>query len=100
MVLELAELPVRVGEGERFEAAFAEAKALIAAAPGFRSIALRRPIVPGGHYLLLVEWDSVAHHRDGFRKSADYARWSALLHGFYDPMPVIGYFAEDIACSI
>jgi len=99
MVLELAELPVRGGEGERFEAAFAEAKPLIAAAPGFRSIALRRPIAPDGHYLLLVEWDSVAHHRDGFRKSPDYARWSGLLHGFYDPMPVIGYFAEDIACS-
>jgi heme-degrading monooxygenase HmoA len=99
MILERAELPVRAGEGARFEAAFAEAKPLIAAAPGFHSIALRRPITPDEPYLLLVEWDSVAHHRDGFRQSPDYARWSALLHSFYDPMPVIGYFAEDIACS-
>ncbi len=99
MVLELAELPVRAGEGDRFEAAFAEAKTFISAAAGFRSIALRRPIEPGGHYLLLVEWESVADHRDGFRKSPAYVRWSALLHGFYDPMPVISYFAEDISCS-
>ena len=100
MVLERAELPVKAGEGARFEAAFAEARPLIMAAPGFRSLTLRRPIAPGEPYLLLVEWDSVADHRDGYRRSPAYARWSALLHGFYDPMPVVGYFAEDIACSM
>ncbi|MDQ1564954.1 MAG: hypothetical protein QOI14_1905 [Actinomycetota bacterium] len=45
-------------------------------------------------YLLLVEWDSVEAHTDGFRTSPEYESWKALLHHFYDPFPVVEHFAE------
>lgn len=95
-ILEHALLHVRCGEGAAFEAAMASARPLIAASPGFGGIEVRPPIEEGDPYLLLVYWDSVAAHRDGFRQSDRYDDWRALLHHFYDPMPQIRYFGESL----
>ncbi len=95
-VLEHALLPVRAGSQAAFEAALAEARPLIAASPGFISMAVRPPVGTGGNYLLLVEWETIADHRDGFRHSDRYQQWRALLHPFYDPMPEVSYFGEPV----
>lgn len=65
-VLEHALLSVRAGNEAGFEAAVVEARPLIEASPGFISLEIRRPAATGQAYLLLVEWRSVADHRDGF----------------------------------
>ena len=96
-ILEHALLQVRPGEEAAFEAAMAKARPLIAASPGFGGIEVRSPAQDGGPYLLLVQWDSVAAHRDGFRQSDRYRQWRDLLHHFYDPMPQIHYFAAPLA---
>jgi heme-degrading monooxygenase HmoA len=46
--------------------------------------------------LLLVQWESIAAHRDGFRQSADYAAWKARLHGYYDCLPEVNYYGKSI----
>ncbi len=92
MILEHALLTVRPEEKTAFEAAFAEAKRLIAASPGFRGLRLSRCLERDEGYLLLVEWDRLADHTEGFRGSAAYQEWKALLHGFYDPFPVVEHF--------
>lgn len=56
MILEHALLPVKPGEGSRFEAAFVEAKAIIASVAGFRRLSLSRCLEQPAMYLLLVEW--------------------------------------------
>ncbi|MBP6380785.1 MAG: antibiotic biosynthesis monooxygenase [Sphingorhabdus sp.] len=96
MIIEHALLQVRPGEEAAFEAAMAKARPLIAASPGFQGIEVRPAIEKPGLYLLLVRWDSIAHHRDGFRKSDRYAQWRALLHPFYDPMPSVDYFEDPL----
>ena len=95
-VIEHALLPVRAGSEDAFEAAVAEAKPLIEASPGFISLKICRPTATGQAYLLLVEWSSIADHRDGFRQSNRYQQWRALLHRFYDPMPEVSYFGEPL----
>ncbi|WP_139417783.1 antibiotic biosynthesis monooxygenase family protein [Agromyces laixinhei] len=94
MILEHAILPVVPGREADFEAAFAEAKSIIAAMPGFVDLLLSRSIETPNEYLLLVHWESVEAHEIGFRGSAQYGHWRALLHGFYEPFPVVGHFAE------
>lgn len=89
-------LQVKQGEAGAFEAAMAEARPLIAASPGFRGIEVRPALEAENRYLLLVRWDDVESHRDGFRKSDRYERWRALLHRFYDPMPNIAYFGAPL----
>ncbi len=69
MVLEHALLQVVDGREAAFEEALAKAKPLISASPGFRGLEVRRGCEQTGRYLLLVHWDSIADHRDGFRKS-------------------------------
>lgn len=92
MILECAQLQVRPGQSPKFEAAFREAQAIIASMPGYRSHELQRCIEREGHYLLLVRWDSVAAHEEGFRKSAQYREWKRLLHHFYDPFPTVLHY--------
>lgn len=96
MVLEQALLHVRTGREKAFEAATRDAQPLIAASPGFLGIEVRPAIEQEGLYLLLVRWESIAHHRDGFRQSERYEEWRRLLHGFYEPMPDVIYFGETL----
>lgn len=92
MVLEQALLPVKPGQEPEFEAAFEQAKAIISTMPGFCSLTLSRCIERPHAYLLLVEWERLEDHTEGFRGSADYQRWRALLHHFYEPFPSVEHF--------
>lgn len=99
MIREHALLPVRPGDEAAFEAAFVEARPLIAQQPGFLGLTLSRGIESPSSYLLLVEWESVEAHEEGFRKSAQFPRWRELLHRFYEPKPVVEHYAEVAAGS-
>ena len=93
MILEVAILDVRPGETARFETAFSEAQTLIARQRGYQRHELRRCMEDEQRYLLLVWWDSLEDHTEGFRGSADYGRWRELLHHFYDPFPTVEHYA-------
>ena len=94
VILEHAVLPVVVGREAEFEAVFAEAKAIIASMPGFVDLTLSRSVETPNEYLLLVHWERLEDHDPGFRGSPEYQRWRELLHGFYEPFPVVEHFAE------
>lgn len=96
MILEHAILPVVPGQEREFEAAFAEAKAIISAMPGFIDLRLSQSMETPNEYLLLVHWASVEAHSVGFRGSAEYGRWRELLHHFYEPFPTVEHFAEVV----
>lgn len=93
MITEHALLPVRPGMEQDFEAAFGQARHIIAAMPGFISLSLSRSIESPGTYLLLVEWETLEDHTEGFRGSAEYQQWRALLHRFYEPFPVVEHYS-------
>jgi heme-degrading monooxygenase HmoA len=92
MVLEVAILNVRPGASAAFEAAFREAQCFIAASRGYQRRELRRCLEAAHRYLLLVWWDSLESHTEGFRRSPEYQRWRELLHHFYDPFPTVEHY--------
>ena len=94
MIREHAILPVRPGREDDFLAAFATARHLIEAMPGFRGLSLSRSVEAPSQFLLLVEWDRLEDHTEGFRLSPEYSEWKALLHSFYDPFPDVQHFAD------
>ena len=57
---------------------------------------LRRCVETPGRYLLLVWWDSVEAHEQGFRGSDRYQEWKAALHHFYDPFPQVQHYGAPI----
>jgi heme-degrading monooxygenase HmoA len=94
MITEQALLPVIPGREDEFEAAFATAKNIIAASPGFRGLTLSRCIERPSAYLLLVHWDTLEDHEVGFRTSAAYQEWRATLHHFYSGAATVEHYAE------
>jgi heme-degrading monooxygenase HmoA len=91
--MEQAVLDVKPGLEAEFEAAFGEAKEIVSSMPGFDSLRLHRCIETPHRYLLLVSWERLEDHTEGFRQSAGYQEWRRLLHHFYDPFPTVEHFS-------
>lgn len=94
MILEQAALDVRPGQTDDFEEAFSRAKTIICAMPGFQRLTLSRCVERPNTYLLLVQWDTLEDHTEGFRGSPQYQEWRQLLHHFYDPFPTVEHYRE------
>jgi heme-degrading monooxygenase HmoA len=94
VIREHAILPVRPGHEADFIAAFTTARPLIESMPGFGGLSLSRSVEAPSSFLLLVDWERLEDHTEGFRGSPEYARWKALLHRFYDPFPDVQHFVE------
>jgi heme-degrading monooxygenase HmoA len=92
VITEHALLEVIPGRESAFVDAMEHAKALIAASPGFVSLRVERGVERPSCFLLLVEWEELEDHTEGFRGSAAYEEWRAALHHFYDPFPVVEHF--------
>ncbi len=96
MILERAILAVTPGSEPDFEAAMNEAKEVIAQAAGFRSLRLQRGIERPSSYLLLVEWDSLEHHMQGFRESERFVRWRELIGPYFASAPEVEHYTAPV----
>ena len=93
MILEVAMLEVIPGQEPAFEVAFGKAQAIISSMAGYVSHQLQRCIENQSKYILLVSWETLEDHTEGFRGSDEYLEWKALLHHFYDPFPTVEHFS-------
>jgi len=93
MILEVAILDVKPGREIEFEAAFGEAQAIISSMEGYISHQLQRCLEKKNRYIMLVNWETLEHHTEGFRGSAEYGEWSRLLHHFYEPFPEVTHYS-------
>jgi len=89
MIIEHVYLNIKAEQSNVFEAAFHQAKSIIYPMDGLNAVQLIKHTAGDGRYILMIFWDSIEHHTEGFRKSAAYQEWKALLHPFYDPMPTV-----------
>jgi len=92
MILEVANLDIKPGLESEFEDAFAQAKSIIASMPGYITHDLRRCVERESRYILLVQWETLEDHTEGFRGSPEYQQWKDLLHHFYAPFPTVEHF--------
>lgn len=94
MILEAAMLQVKSGLSAEFEHSFKEASGLISSIDGYLGHELQKCLEDDHKYLLLVKWGKLADHTIGFRESAQYQEWKALLHHYYSPFPVVEHFTS------
>ena len=73
MILELADF--RTDDGADFEAAMADLVPVISSSPGYLGHTVQRCIETPGRYVLLVRWQSVEAHNEGFRQSPAFETW-------------------------
>ena len=93
MILEIALLDIKPGQEADFESAFAKAQAILSHMDGYISHQLQHSLEKTNHYVLLVNWQTLEHHTQGFRGSPQYQEWKKLLHHFYDPFPEVEHYS-------
>ncbi len=94
MILEVAILNVIPGKEDEFLKAFSKAQVIISKMAGYITHQLKRCIENASQFILLVEWEKLTDHTEGFRKSDEYQEWKKLLHHFYDPFPTVEHYAN------
>jgi heme-degrading monooxygenase HmoA len=100
MILEVATLDVKPGQREAFQAAFREASGIIAGMKGYIAHQLQECLENPRRFVLLVWWQTLEDHTVAFRGSAEYQRWRALLHHFYDPFPTVEHYKIVLANGV
>lgn len=95
MILEIALIPIADGKGDQFEDAVRTAlRDLFPKASGFRRGDLRRGVERPGTFALLLEWETVEDHTDGFVKSDLFDRWLELTDGLIVEEPVVEHWRQ------
>ncbi|KEQ19659.1 antibiotic biosynthesis monooxygenase family protein [Endozoicomonas numazuensis] len=97
MILEVAILDVKPGQEVEFEKAFAQAQSIIASMKGYLSHQLQKCLEKDNRYLLLVNWERLEDHTEGFRESKEYQQWKQLLHHFYEPFPEVEHYQTVVS---
>lgn len=92
MILEVAILDVKAGQQDEFEKSFNKAQEIISSMNGYISHQLQKCIEKDNRYILLVNWETLENHTEGFRKSEEYQQWRELLHHFYEPFPEVEHY--------
>lgn len=89
MIHEIARIEIDPNESKGFEAAVADAVDAFRAADGCHSLELKRCIENPAVYLLVVGWESVEHHTEGFRQSEGFRRWRELAGPYFVRPPEV-----------
>jgi len=96
MILEIAQINVKPGMEQEFEANVAKAAPLFRRAKGCASMKLMRSAEKPERYRLFVQWQTLENHTVDFRGSADFQEWRTLVgHCFAAPPDV-----EHVAVAV
>jgi heme-degrading monooxygenase HmoA len=96
MILEVAILHVKAHLTNEFEANFRKASKIISTMAGYMGHELQKCVEEDHKYILLVRWDKLEDHTEGFRGSSEYLEWKSLLHHFYDPFPIVEHYTNIV----
>ena len=93
MILELADITIRPGEQQAFDAAIARGiETIISGANGFRRASVHKGIESPERYVLQIEWDTLENHTVDFRGSPAFAQWRAIVGPFFAQPPRVEHF--------
>jgi heme-degrading monooxygenase HmoA len=88
MVLEIAVFTVKPGHEEQFVQAYGQAQELIVTSPGCLSVRMTRGVEDPARFTLLVEWETLEAHLEGFRGSERFGAWRGLLGPHFESADV------------
>ncbi|MGQ0779018.1 MAG: antibiotic biosynthesis monooxygenase family protein [Pseudonocardiales bacterium] len=94
MILEIVEITVRPGEEDAFAMAYRRAAHLVRDSPGCLSMRMTRGVEAPSRFVLLIEWESLMHHTEGFRESASFHAWRAEIGPFITQPPRVEHTVD------
>lgn len=87
MIHELAAIEIKHGDSEGFIAAVEKAVPLFLNSKGCRGMRLTRSLEHPYRFRLLIEWETVEDHMEGFRQSPAFNEWRALVAPYFASPP-------------
>jgi heme-degrading monooxygenase HmoA len=94
MILEVADIRVRPGTQNDFDAAIqAGVRDVLSKAQGYRGFKINKGIESPERYLLMVFWERLEDHTVGFRGSDAFAQWRAIVGSYFAAPPQVEHFA-------
>ncbi len=100
MVLERVIFTAKPGSEADFQAAFGNARHYLEESAGCQSVELLRGIQQPNTFLLLVEWDVIESHMEGFVKSPSFAAFAELLGPHLTGGPQMEHYASLYITSV
>jgi heme-degrading monooxygenase HmoA len=89
MITEIAQIDVKRGQEEAFEAGVRQAAPLFQRAKGCRAMRIERSIEKPQRYRLFVSWETLENHTVDFRESPDFQEWRKLVGHTFASSPEV-----------
>jgi heme-degrading monooxygenase HmoA len=94
MVLEVAEIKITPGQEDAFKEAYRGAREFVRVSPGLRSIRMTQGVENPSRFVLLIEWDSVEAHDQGFRQTDRFPKWREAIGPFFAEPPFVEHVVD------
>jgi heme-degrading monooxygenase HmoA len=94
VVLEQVIAHVTAGQETAYEEAFAGVAGLITGSPGCLGLRFYRCLETPGRYVLLIEWERLEDHLEGFRKSPAFGQYRGAVDDFMSVPPTVEHFEQ------
>jgi heme-degrading monooxygenase HmoA len=96
MIREIAQIDVKPGMENEFEAAVKSAVPIFKRAKGCMGMTLQRSHEKPTHYRLVVQWDTLENHTVDFRGSNDFQEWRKLVGHCFAAAPEVEHVREVV----
>jgi heme-degrading monooxygenase HmoA len=91
VITEVVEIELREGTVDLFMTAAEECRPLFERSPGFIGFEAHQVIERPSTIMILIRWESVAHHMDMFRNSPEYTLWRENVGVYFAGSPRLGH---------
>lgn len=98
MILEVALFKISDGMAEEFEEGVRKALPLFSSAQGCIGLELQRSIEEPLTYKLLVRWEKLSDHTEGFRNSPAFQTWRSYVGHCFASAPAVDH--NELICSV
>lgn len=93
MILEVADFRIAPGRGAEFDVALQQGLTqVVARAKGMRGWKVNKGVESPERYLLMIFWDTLEDHTEGFRGGPLFAEWRAIVGPFFAAPPSVEHF--------
>jgi heme-degrading monooxygenase HmoA len=90
----VARFDIKPGSEDDFVAAYDGVRGEVAQSPGCRSMRMTRGVESPSSFVLLIEWDSLEAHTEGFRGSSLFTTWRGAIGPYFAGVPVVEHVID------
>jgi len=96
MITEIAQIDIKPGMEQAFEAGVTKAVPIFKRAKGCTGVRLTRSHEKPQRYRLSVQWETLENHTVDFRQSADFQEWRKLVGDCFAAPPDVEHVTEVV----